>query len=558
MTGVRHGATDPRPVRWSKGTCGLLGPAITAALIGLAGCDPAADRQNLPVTPSGEQSRAGGQGETEHAAAVNHAAAPASGSTPTAPDKPPFDPVAVNGPVFVDWPAPKFVLLISGLQQGYLEPCGCAGLENQKGGLARRHSLIRDLEARSWPVVALDAGGQIRRFGRQEEIKYQMSLEALRTLGYQAVGLGAADLALPAENLLAEANGLLDDAGQSRVTSANVTLAGEETRAYRVITVGETRVGVTSVVGDAVSKRVLNSEIKITPVAEALPPVVARLSSESDVRVLLVEATVDEAKAIARQFEIFDVIAVAEGGDVPPRETIPVEGTKTQLVPLGHKGMYAAVLGYYGEAEPRWRYQRVPLDSRYGPSPEMQQLMAAYQGQLQDLGLAGLGVRPMAHPLSSKAGDPRGEFAGAASCAECHPTTHGIWSRTPHARATETLASKSVPPRQFDPECLSCHVTGWKPQDYVPYESGFVSLESTPQLAGNGCENCHGPAAQHVAAEKARGAELNLALRNRLRAELKLTRATARQTCEACHDEDNSPEFDFDRYWPKIEHKGKK
>ena len=53
-----------------------------------------------------------------------------------------------------------------------------------------------------------------------------MTLEVLRTLGYEAVGLGAADLVLPAENLLAATNGLLDDAGQSRVVSANVALFG--------------------------------------------------------------------------------------------------------------------------------------------------------------------------------------------------------------------------------------------------------------------------------------------------------------------------------------------
>jgi hypothetical protein len=39
---------------------------------------------------------------------------------------------------------------------------------------------------------------------------------------------------------------------------------------------------------------------------------------------------------------------------------------------------------------------------------------------------------------------------------------------------------------------------------------------------------------------------------------LRLTKATAdQQVCAKCHDVDNSPEFHFDRYWPKVEHKGK-
>jgi hypothetical protein len=45
-----------------------------------------------------------------------------------------IDPVEVNGPIFVDWPKPDVALVFTGEQDGFLEPCGCAGLENQKGG----------------------------------------------------------------------------------------------------------------------------------------------------------------------------------------------------------------------------------------------------------------------------------------------------------------------------------------------------------------------------------------------------------------------------------------
>ena len=45
------------------------------------------------------------------------------------------DALEKNGPIFVDWPQPQLALVFSGEMDGYLEPCGCAGLENQKGGL---------------------------------------------------------------------------------------------------------------------------------------------------------------------------------------------------------------------------------------------------------------------------------------------------------------------------------------------------------------------------------------------------------------------------------------
>ena len=50
------------------------------------------------------------------------------------PIKEKFDPVAENGKFFEGWKKPKLAIVISGRQDGYLEPCGCAGLFRQKGG----------------------------------------------------------------------------------------------------------------------------------------------------------------------------------------------------------------------------------------------------------------------------------------------------------------------------------------------------------------------------------------------------------------------------------------
>ena len=107
---------------------------------------------------------------------------------PAAPTSTPIDPVAVNGEIFVGWPKPDVALLFSGEHDGYLEPCGCAGLQNQKGGLKRRHTLIKELAAKGWPVVPLDLGGLTKRYGIQAELKFDHTLKALGELGYQAVG----------------------------------------------------------------------------------------------------------------------------------------------------------------------------------------------------------------------------------------------------------------------------------------------------------------------------------------------------------------------------------
>ena len=78
--------------------------------------------------------------------AVDKPAAPATGRG----DKhAKVDPIKVNGPIFEGWTRPQAALVITGEQLGYMEPCGCAGLENQKGGLSRRYTLFEQLRPRA-------------------------------------------------------------------------------------------------------------------------------------------------------------------------------------------------------------------------------------------------------------------------------------------------------------------------------------------------------------------------------------------------------------------------
>jgi hypothetical protein len=84
-------------------------------------------------------------------------------------------------------------------------------------------------------------------------------------------------------------------------------------------------------------------------------------------------------------------------------------------------------------------------------------------------------------------------------------------------------------------------------------------MKLTPHLAHQGCENCHGPAAAHAAVERG-DVRASVTERDRLRGELAMSIKTpegkqkAVNNCLECHDLDNSPQFDFDTYWPQVEH----
>ena len=80
-------------------------------------------------------------------------------------------------------------------------------------------------------------------------------------------------------------------------------------------------------------------------------------------------------------------------------------------------------------------------------------------------------------------------YVGAAGCIECHQTEHNCYVQTRHGSAFQTLVDDG---EEENPSCLPCHTVGFGAI------SGFVDIETTPELANVQCENCHGPASHHA------------------------------------------------------------
>ncbi len=452
------------------------------------------------------------------------------------------------------WPTPDVALVVTGNQHGYIEPCGCTGLDRQKGGMARRFTFLRELRDQGWPLVPIDAGNQVRRFGRQAEVKLQQTVKALKAMDYQAVGFGPEDVRLGVGELLAVAAG--ETAEDTIYVSANVVLIDPSLMPQnKMIEKNGMNLGITSVLDPDALEIKTSDEILVEPKNEAAKKALAALG-RADFKVLMFFGEEEAAEQLARDVPGFDLMVVAGGYGEPTYRPAQIDGSETRMIVTGNKGMYAGVVGIYTDAP--IRYARVPLTHEFEDAPEMRQLMAEYQDQLRDIGLGGLGLLP---PIPNSSGQ---KFIGTAKCGECHKTAHEIWEGTPHAHATDSIVK---PPkergdiaRHFDPECISCHVTGWNPQEYYPYQSGYLSLDASQHLTGNGCENCHGPGSEHAAAE-ADGSGVAAELRDQLRNAMKLPLEKAREQCMKCHDLDNSPDFHDedafeDVYWPEVEHYG--
>lgn len=465
----------------------------------------------------------------------------------------------LNGKIFEDWtnPNPRAVLIITGSLEGYQEPCGCAGLENQKGGMSRRHSMFKSLAKRGWAYGAIDTGGLIKGYGEQNKLKYDTVLKSLSAMKYGAVGIGGPDLSFNRDDLIQYA---ADE--EYRVISANVRTELKDSddliTDFQVLNINGVRIGVTSIVGETEYKKYGNNQLRYRKPSDGIKLVLPKLlEAKCNRLILLTYATKAESYALAEEFPEFHDVVITDCGDAPQilqpevREfTKDGKTHKTEIIETGKKGMYAVALGFFDSQESPVRYQVIPFDARFEDSPEITKIFTKYQEDLQTLGLAGLLIKTGANAPPHPSG--RDQYVGSDACMKCHQDEYKIWKASGHSKAFDTLTTR-VPPRHFDPECLSCHTTGWDPQHYYPYRGGYTDMKATAHLKQNGCENCHGPGGRHVDIESGRMKVAPKEQEN-ARVEMRITEKKTQDLCTKCHDNDNDPHFDFKTYWPKIQH----
>jgi len=466
-------------------------------------------------------------------------------------------------PLLKDWGTPAVAFVLSGEQHGYFEPCGCS--ERQSGGVSRRADLLRQIRERGWPVTPLDLGGtsnSVRTGQPQNRYKFGSLLNALADMQYEVMGFGPEEIRFGYDNLLIldnfspEPNEVLPSFLNANVQILDGTYGP---RRHKLIEINGVKIGVTSILGKSLQMKAFpsgsNADVTLNDPEKVLPEIIAELKTQKpELMVLLSHASLEESKKLAEKFQEFDLILSA-GGPEDGINTAESIG-KVMLVNVGRKGKHVGVVGYYPDnPEQRLKFELVELDEdRFADTPKMQDHMRAYQQMLKD------NYEEVFNGLARGGPHPDGAtYVGAEKCGECHTKALEKWKSTPHADAYESIVwGRNDIPRTHDPECLSCHVTGWNPQLIFRYDSGFQIEELATDsedlfalLKGNQCENCHGPGSRHVELIEEDKVE-------EARKHTKVTLEFARKNlCYRCHDNDNDPHFNsdtFDEYWEKIKH----
>ena len=170
------------------------------------------------------------------------------------------------------------------------------------------------------------------------------------------------------------------------------------------------------------------------------------------------------------------------------------------------------------------RYRLLPLNPQYPDQPQVQELLRQYKSSLQSLVQSQPKPAPRVFPQTS----PRHVvvpvtpgYTGEKTCQPCHQKQHRQWTSSAHARAYQTLTDKG---KANDFLCLACHTTGY----------GASSLPGG-YLKNVQCEACHGPAEGHP--------DLGRSLPK-----------VSEAVCLRCHNNANSPHFNYETYLQKIIH----
>ncbi|MEW6749612.1 MAG: cytochrome c family protein [Candidatus Latescibacterota bacterium] len=177
--------------------------------------------------------------------------------------------------------------------------------------------------------------------------------------------------------------------------------------------------------------------------------------------------------------------------------------------------------------------------------------------------LMGLAAGAMALPGQARAQEqpkPDHKYVGVEACGVCHKSERkgnqlGQWQASKHAQAYAVLATDAAKqagaklgvtnPQESD-KCLRCHVTAaGLPATAVaapkPGKKGLVKED------GVGCESCHGPGSDYMAATVMRTRETAVANGMVVPNE---------QTCTKCHNQE-SPTFKgftYQEAFDKIKH----
>ena len=410
----------------------------------------------------------------------------------------------------------ELTIVYSGNTLGELKPCGCAKEEDQ-GGFERRSTYLKQVFKDSRNTLLVDTGDNFKEASTQGKIKARYIMQAMSKSNYDAV--------IPGDKDLVYGESFLNNHMPFPWLLSNAELVKMSPPKTRIKTLENgLTVAILALIDPDLYYGTKHSGGNITDPKETAKKLIKQLTTSKHIDLVVLLTHMKREKAISMlQLNGVDVVInghIKKDSDIIDMTHIKRNGKIfVQPGPRGQK-MGELSIRIDNKGGKSFEQRMIRLDSNIKPDSKMIKWYKDYNKEVEDLFFISLESR------KTERGKKK-VYASEQACVTCHPSEHKTWIMSRHSHAYETLNRVN---KAFDPECLSCHVTGWG--EY----GGFISEVDTPKLKNVQCEVCHSPRLDHI---KNLGRNLEV---------------DAKKACNNCHVKNHSPNFNFLEYWEKIKH----
>jgi len=368
----------------------------------------------------------------------------------------------------------------------------------------------------------IDAGDL---FGKRSRIMREQTrfiCELTSEFGYDAIGLGDADLnyGLVFLREMVETYHLPFTNANVRLPDTGELLLPE----YLLIERGGITFGIVAVLDPVLGITTMSAHDEIFQVddpAATLRSLIPRMHEAGAENIILL-SHLGDAGTEALLAEVSGVDICLAGHSRRPYRTERIVH-HAALIGASYEGRYMGRLnGHFAEGTGDLKAFDIvvtELNNKVADDAVMLERVDAFKQHLEEFRLVARGE------YQQTLGSADETFLTDRECRKCHQEIWSAMNTLSHKGALTSLSHKG----QSDaPECLVCHTTG-----YV-WIGGYDDRPPANRLQGVQCEACHGYGTQH----SRDGTMLS----------------EARNSCVTCHDQENSPEFEYDAYWEKIAH----
>ncbi len=371
------------------------------------------------------------------------------------------------------------------------------------------------------PVLMLDGGDLMGKRNKNDQHQSLFLCEVTGDFGYDGIGLGEADLNYGLA-FLKEMIVKYD----LPFTNANVVdrKTGELILPeYLIVEKNGIKFGLVSVLGTKhkiITMTDTDSGLDVKDPVATLRDVLPRMRKEVDTIVLLGHLGEGDTDTLIKEVKGIDLCIMGHSHRTLKTERVVDD---TIMLSAPHEGRFVGRADIFVD-DSNGQVMAVEvdltsLDDAVEHEPEMALRVDAYKASFEEFKLAKRAAFPR------DLGSEKESYLNSRSCKSCHEDTWNAYAESSHSTAFTSIRAKG---QSNEPECILCHTTGYR------YKNGYAEERPFNQLSNVQCEACHGYGTEHARDGK--------------------WRAQAQDSCVTCHDQENSPEFDYAVYWEKIKH----